>query len=103
MLVHVSLGGDGEQLVHEGTDDEGKLLVEIPSLVMIGLDMFNESRPNFDWDDEAERCAQLLEWRLSDIGLCARDGSVFMKRMNMLCQPGGPTGGAFYMDVVTTS
>ena len=61
MQVRIGLDSDGGILVHEyfadARDEEGKLIVDIPSIVFVALGMFDEGRRNFSWEGDAQRSA----------------------------------------------
>ena len=100
MIGHISLDQDGGIVVHEGTNDEGKLIVDIPSIAFVALDFFNEGRRNFSWEGDAERAAELLLWRLEDCDLMPKVMSEYHEQIKQLCMPGGPTGNPFTIEMV---
>jgi hypothetical protein len=82
-------------------DDEGGIqfwsedrsrLVLVPSCVIAAIGLYDESRPGFDWELEAELAANICEVKINAEGLeVGWDNShgEFVRAVAAVCEPGG--------------
>jgi hypothetical protein len=89
-IGYVSLGPEGDIFVNDGNDDQGNLLATLPASVQVGLDLFNDGRESFSWHQDSQRLATLVTWILENNGWYVEDPLYFERRMQILCEPGGP-------------
>lgn len=90
MQTHfISMGPEGQMYINEGSNDEGNLIVELSTSTIADLDLFDESKPNFDYAEDGERVATLLRWKLEAKGYAVADLAHFTKMVRYLCEPGG--------------
>jgi hypothetical protein len=92
VLACVTLGDDGQLFINEGNTDSGNLIVELTTGVMLGLDMWNEDRVGFTYENDAARATDMLTWLLNDKGYGVSAKSLG-NAVAVLCCPGGPSFG----------
>jgi hypothetical protein len=65
-------------------------LVGVQYFTIAGLQLFDEGKPDFDWDRDCDRLAHILMWLLEDIGMSPTDQRKFNRVIRTVCQPGPP-------------
>lgn len=84
-LLHLELGVDGDLVVLDADDAR---VCEVPAAYFIANDLFNEERPGFDWDEDADLAFEVLNETLRWKGY-SHDGSSLQRAVRLTCVPGG--------------
>lgn len=63
----------------------------LPASVLVGMGLFDETRPGFDtYEEDSEHAADILEMKLKLAGFAVEPSFNLYKQVILLCSPGPP-------------